>query len=128
MDWKSCLSNPNDPSSAATLNCIGPLLINVVQWLLAFAGTAGVFFIIFSSIRIITSGGDAKRLDEARKGLAFAVIGLILVLVSFLIINIVATITGLNCIEQFGFTNCLQQTPKEQRISPRNQRLQNGQF
>jgi len=109
MEWTSCLSDPNNPASAATLNCIGPLLKNVIDWLLAFSGTAAVFFAIWSGLRIIASGGDAKQLDEARKGLAFSVLGLILVLLSFLIVNLASTITGLTCIKKFGFTNCVKE-------------------
>lgn len=92
----------------ATLDCLPNLFANIIGWLLAFAATAAVFFIIFSGIKIITSGGDAKQLDEARKGLAFAVLGLILILVSFFIINIISTITRTDCIRKFGFTSCLQ--------------------
>lgn len=103
MEWGDCVVK-----GAATLDCIGPLFRNIIDWLLAFGATAAVFFIIFSGIRLITSGGDAKTVDEARKGLAFAVLGLILIFLSFLIINLVSTITGAKCIEKFGFTSCLQ--------------------
>ncbi len=114
----------------ATLNCLPNLFANIIFWLLAFSGTAALFFVIFSGIRIITSGGDAKQLDEARKSLTFAVLGLILILVSFLIINLVSTVTGVECIKKFGFTNCLQNitqpsgsTQTERRISPQNKLL-----
>ena len=114
---------------AATFNCIPGLFKNIIDWLLVFAGTAAVFFVIFSGIRIITSGGEAKQLDEARKGLAFAVLGLIIILVSFVIINLVSTFTGVECIKKFRFTSCLQnitpltQTQTERRISPQNREL-----
>lgn len=99
---ESCLVN-----GVVTLNCVPVFFKNIIEWLLAFAGTAAVFFFIFSGIKIITSGGDAKQLDEARKGLAFAIIGLILVFLSFTIVNILGTVSGLECIKKFGFTNCL---------------------
>lgn len=111
MEWNQIVPGCVTPEGAATLNCLPALFKNIIDWLLAFAGTAALFFIIFSGIRIITSGGDAKQLDEARKSLAFAVLGLILILLSFLIINLVSTVTGVDCIRKFGFTNCLQKAP-----------------
>lgn len=113
MPWDSCLSNVKTiidtkevVYQAVTLKCIIPLFMNVINALLAFSGTVAVFFIIFSGIKFITSGGDAKQVEGARKTLTFAVIGLLVILLSYLIINLISGVTGASCIKAFGFDTC----------------------
>ncbi len=106
MDWNSCLDKTVDPTGVATLQCLPIIFKNVVNWALILAGTAAVFFIILSGIKFITSGGDPKQVEEARKTATWAIIGLLIILFSFGIINIIAGLTGASCIKTFGFTNC----------------------
>ena len=103
IDWSKtgCVQN-----GAATLQCIPAVFKNVVSWAFILAGIAAVFFIIFSGIKFITSGGDPKQVEEARKTMTYAIIGLLVILLSFAIINIIAGITGVSCITAFGFDNC----------------------
>lgn len=117
MDWDACLAKDaagkTIPGDIATLNCIGPLFQNVVNWLLIFAGVVALFFVIFSGFKYITSGGDPKQLEGARHTLTYAIIGLLVILLSFFIINLIAEVTNVPCIKLFGFTNCgdIQVTP-----------------
>ena len=97
----------NDPTSVATLNCIPVIVKNIIYWLLVFSGVVAVFIIIISGIKLLTSGGDPKRVEGARKTLTWAIIGLILILLSFAIVAIIADITGVGCIKLFGFDQCL---------------------
>ncbi len=94
-------------AGVATLNCLPNLFRSVIDWLLAFSGTVAVFLIILSGIKFITSGGEAKQAEEARKTLTYAVIGLVVVLLSFFIVNVISFVTGTECIKLFGLTNCL---------------------
>lgn len=86
-------------TTVATLDCIFPLLINLIYWLIFFSGTVAVIMIIISGIRFITSGGDAKALSTANKTWSFAIMGLLLVFLAFMILNIIAYITGVSCIK-----------------------------
>lgn len=97
MIWDSCLSN-----GVATFNCFPILFGNVVNALLAFAGTAALFFIIFAGIKFITSGGDAKQVEGARKTLTYAVIGLVVILSAFFILNVIAGVTNAPCVKDFN--------------------------
>lgn len=90
----------------ATLDCLPTLFQNIVGWILIFAGVIALFLIILSGIKFTTSGGDPKQIDEARKTLTYAIIGLIVVLLSFTIINFISYVTGIDCIKKFGLTNC----------------------
>ena|SRR3989304_9560174 len=104
MDWSSCLTD----KGIATLDCIPLLIQNLVYWAIRFAGVVALFLLIFAGIKFISSGGDPKSVDSAKKTATYALIGLILVFLSFFIIQLIGQITGLTpgCINNFGFTNC----------------------
>jgi hypothetical protein len=106
MPWDSCLDKTVDPTGVATLQCLPIIFKNLINWGLILAGTVAVIFIILSGFRFITSGGDPKQVEEARKTATWAIIGLLIILFSFGIINIIASITGAGCITEFGFNNC----------------------
>jgi hypothetical protein len=103
MNWSSC-SGPS--GNAATLDCLPLLLQVIISWLLTFAGVVALFLIIYAGIRFITSGGDAKSVDGAKKTLSYAIVGLVLILLSFFIINLIAYATGVSCINFLGFSAC----------------------
>lgn len=104
MDWNSisgCIVN-----DVPTLACIPAVFRNLVNAALLFSGLVALVFIIISGIKYIHSEGDAKQLEGARKTFTYAVLGLVLILLSFFLINLIAYLTNQRCITQFGFTNC----------------------
>lgn len=105
MNWGSCLE-VIDGKTVATLKCIPVVFQNIVSAALLFAGIVAVILIIISGIKFLTSGGDPKQVEGARHTLTYAIIGLIVILFSFAIINLIADITGVQCIKFFGFDSC----------------------
>lgn len=94
---------------AATLKCLPVVFNNIVSAALVFAGTVAFFLIIRAGIQFISSGGDPKQAGAARQTLTYALIGLIVILLSFAILNGLSYITGVECISTnnaFGFENC----------------------
>ena len=91
----------------ATLDCIPIIIGNVVFYLLVFAGIVALILIIISGFKFVTSAGEPKRAEGARKTLTFALIGLFLILLSFAIVRFVADVTGVGCITKFGLTQCV---------------------
>jgi hypothetical protein len=83
----------------ATINCIFPLMTNIIYWLLFFSGAVALVIIILSGIRFIVSGGESKSVETAKKSMTYAVFGLLLVFLAFLIINVIAFVTGVACIK-----------------------------
>ena len=98
-DWNTCV----DKSGVATLNCVPVLFQNIVTAFIFFAGTVALFLIIFNGIKFIASRGDVKQIEEARNSLFYVILGLLLVLLSFFIINIISYLTQVDCIRFFGF-------------------------
>jgi|SRR5581483_955464 len=104
MPWDNanCLE-----SGVATLSCLPILFQNVVSGLIIVAGLVALSFIIYAGYKYIFSSGDPKKIDEAKHTITYGIIGLLVVLLSFFILNLIATLTGTPCISQFGFSNCL---------------------
>jgi len=69
---------------------------NVVSILIAGAGLTAFVLLLVSGIKFITAGGDPKQLEGAKKSLSFAIIGVVLIAVSYLIIQLIQWFTGAN--------------------------------
>jgi hypothetical protein len=98
-------TGPWDPCSVngvATLNCV-PLVFNfLIKAVLIFSGIIALVFIIWAGFNMTTSGGDAKKVEGAKGIMTYAVIGLVVVLLSFSIIFFIGYATGTtSCITNF---------------------------
>ncbi|MDQ5900804.1 MAG: hypothetical protein QG600_382 [Patescibacteria group bacterium] len=102
--WDNCLAGPE--SDIPTLACVFPLFDNLITAAFVFAGATALIFIIFAAIKLIRSAGDQKQVQSARQTMTYAIIGLVLIFLSFFIINTIAFITGAECIKSFGFNTC----------------------
>lgn len=85
-----------------TVDCIPPMIFNGIFWLLSFAGVVALFLVIIGGFKFMTSGGDQKAVDGAKKTITWAIIGLVFILLSFTIVNFIADLTGLDCLTKFG--------------------------
>lgn len=75
---------------------ISPIIQTGVTLLFVFAILLTLFFLIYGGIRWIVSGGNKEKLQQARQTLTYAIIGLIVVLLSFFIINVIGGIFAVN--------------------------------
>ena len=82
-----------DPAKLSDLNKVFENVVNVA---LAFAGIVLFVLLIIGGFRYITAGGDPKGIEGAKKTLTYAIAGIVLVAVSFLILNFIASFTGAN--------------------------------
>jgi len=98
FQWNSIVPGCVNEQGVATFKCLPALFSNITVTLLSLAGVAALIFIIFSGIKFITSGGDSKQLEGARKTLTYAIIGLIIIFLAYFIVNAIATLTGAHCI------------------------------
>ena len=102
MPWDTIVQGCLVDGNVATLSCIPAIFVNIISALFIFVGLVCLIIIIFSGYKYINSGGDPKRLESARNTLSHAILGLLLVLFSFFIINIISYITQVPCIRTFG--------------------------
>lgn len=106
--WDGCLkgTSPTGTADVATLACVPLLFKQLLNYAFFFAGFVALAFIILGGIRYITSGGDPKQAGAAKQIITYAILGLVLVLLSIAIVNFLSYITGADCIKSFGFDTC----------------------
>ena len=89
----STVSNPNAP---AELGAIVKVIENIIKLLVPVAAIAFFIMMIIGGAQFIFSGGDDKAAAGARSTLTYAIIGIILVVVSWLILLLVQNVTGVD--------------------------------
>jgi len=95
-----------DDMCPAQATCIISIFPKVINAALQIIGAVVVIIIIMAGIKFLMSGGDNKQIEGAKNTLTYAIIGLVIVFGSYLIINLIAFVTGVHCIQFFGFNNC----------------------
>lgn len=72
---------------------VGPFGENIIrttiQLLILFAIILALFFLIWGGIQWVTSGGDKEKLAKAQHTIIYVIVGLIIIFLSFLIINLI---------------------------------------
>ena len=66
----------------------GVLATDIVLILSGVAASLSIIFIIISGIKLVTSGGDSKKLASASSTLTYAIIGLVVTILAFAIVRI----------------------------------------
>lgn len=77
---------------------------NVVTIILSLAGILLFIMLVSGGFKILTSGSDPKAAEAGKKTLTYAIGGLVLVVLSFLILRFLQEFTGVN-ITEFRATN-----------------------
>ncbi len=74
---------------------IGSIVSFLVAFIIVIAFLAALFYIVLGAFQWITSGGDKGKVDSARNHIIAAILGLIIIALSFVIINVVLAALGL---------------------------------
>lgn len=77
-----------------TLSCIPYFLRNIINAGFVLAAVVAVVLIIISGIRLLLSGGEEAKVASAKRSLTYTIIGLVIILLSFVIINLITRLTG----------------------------------
>lgn len=90
--WDDCVVD-----GIATLKCLPIIFGNLINILIIFGGVTAVILVILGGIKFITSGGDPIKVESARRTVTFAIIGLAIILLSFVLIKVISVVTGVPC-------------------------------
>jgi len=70
---------------------IGKCVSRVYVWSLGVSGLLAVVMIIFGGYRVMTAGGNASKASDGKSYIYSSLIGLVLLLASYLILNTINT-------------------------------------
>lgn len=76
-------------SPAARFTTFGQLATDIIQILTALAGALSLILIVIAGIKFVTSSGDPKKIASAQATLTYAVIGLAVTILAFVILRLV---------------------------------------
>lgn len=91
-----------DASDVATLQGLECLIANIFTVIITGIGLAGFVMFIVGSIRWLVSGGNSKGIDTAKGTMTYAVVGLVVALSAYIILNLIANFTGVQIITTFS--------------------------
>lgn len=98
--WSGVCVSKTDPD-VATIQGFQCLIANVLSIFLTTLGLVGFVMLIVGAMRWMLSGGSSQNVDKAKKTMTYALVGLIVALLSFIILRLLAQFTGVNTIMNF---------------------------
>lgn len=63
------------------------IILKITNYLLYLIGTVATAAIVFAGFNYITSAGDEKKIEKAKQILLYAIIGLVVAIVSWVVVN-----------------------------------------
>lgn len=66
----------------------------VISYALAFSGIVLFIMLIIGGFKIMTASGDPKEAEAAKKTLTSAIVGIVLLILSFMILKLIEKLTG----------------------------------
>ncbi len=84
----------NAPKGMAKQADANSLLTQVINWLLGILASLSILMIVVAGIMYITSAGDEGKVESAKKWLIYAVVGLVVALLGFVIVSTVSGALG----------------------------------
>lgn len=85
----------------ATVQGLECLVANVFMVIITLIGFAGFVMMVVASFMWLLSGGNTKGMESARNTMTFAVVGIVVALSAFIILNLISDFTGVEEILNF---------------------------
>ena len=85
------------------IKSIGDLISIILPYIFTGAGLALLIYLIFGGFGFLTSGGDPKAIESAKGKITGALVGFIIIFVSFWMVQLIGQILGIEMIKNiFG--------------------------
>lgn len=98
--WQGVCVSDKD-ADVATLQGFQCLLANILGVFLTTIGIAAFLMLVVGGFRLLISGGNTTHVDKAKNSITFAIVGLVVALSAFVILNLIAEFTGVKTILNF---------------------------
>ncbi len=96
-----CLGPTEGSADVATIQGLECLIANVFIVIITLVGLAGFVMFCAGGIIWMFSGNDSKNTATARQTMTYAVIGIVVTLSAFIVLNLISAFTGISIITQF---------------------------
>ncbi len=97
----TCASGQFNPLCSLTTANFGSVVGSLIQLIFAIAVIVALFYLVWGGFKWLMSGGDKQAVTSAREHIVAAIIGLVIIFLSYFIINILLGffgVGGLNAI------------------------------
>lgn len=99
-EWETVIPGCIDPQTGVpTIKCLEAVFANVLSVVATLAGIALFVMLTIGALRYLTSGGDPKATEAARKTMTSAILGITLIVGSYLILRLISSFTGLDLLK-----------------------------
>ncbi|HKB88107.1 MAG TPA: hypothetical protein VKC53_00510 [Patescibacteria group bacterium] len=85
-------------SGAKIPTSIGELISNVLPYVFGAAALMLLIYLVMGGLQLMTSRGDPKGVQMAQAKITNALIGFVIIFFSYILVNIIARIFGVNAI------------------------------
>jgi len=73
---------------------LGQNVTSIINFFLGLLGLIAVAFLIYAGILMVTAGGNDEQIGKAKKIITYAVIGIVIILLSYTIVTFVTSSLG----------------------------------
>ncbi len=89
----------DNPQTGAAPNVVaqgtlGQNVTNIINFFLGLLGLIAVAFLIYAGVLMVTAGGNDEQVGQAKKVITYAVIGIVIILLSYTIVTFVTSALG----------------------------------
>ena len=71
---------------------VDAILLTILEWLLSIVGILGVLGFVVAGITYLTSYGDDKALEKAKKMMLYSVVGVVVALIGLIVVTAISGI------------------------------------
>lgn len=95
MDWKAsgCIQTVNGVD-VPTIKCLEVVFANILNIAISLAGIALFVMLVVGGFKYLTAGGDQKAVASAQQTMTYAVVGIGLMAVAFVVFRLIEYFTG----------------------------------
>ncbi len=83
-----------DPSTGLTMRPLKDIINSMINWLLGISTGLAVLFLVYGGVQYVTAAGDDSQTGDAKKIITYAILGLIVIGMSFVIVKAVSSVIG----------------------------------
>lgn len=79
----------------ADITNVGSIITKAIPYIFSFAGLALLLMLIMAGFDLLTSAGDAKKLEMGKQRLTYAILGILIIIVAYWIVQLAGKIFGI---------------------------------